>query len=46
MITLSGGPNGGDLIDAPDWIDNEVRTINGELYRRVGDQAVFIGLAS
>lgn len=45
MVTLSGGPNGGEEHDGADWAEGEERTFSGALYRRTGDQAVFVGMA-
>ena len=45
MVTLSGGSLGGQDVDGADWPEGETRNIEGSLYRRAGDQAVFIGLA-
>jgi hypothetical protein len=45
MVTLSGGPFGGDVYDGSDWPNGEVREIDGALYRRAGDQAVYVGAA-
>jgi hypothetical protein len=46
MVTLSGGPFGGDVYDGSDWSEGEVVDLDGALYRRDGDQAVFVGMAS
>ena len=45
MVTLSGGPNGGEEHDGADWPEGETHEIDGSLYRRTGDQAVYIGAA-
>ena len=44
MVTLSGGPNGGEEHDGTGWPEGEVRELEGALYRRDGDQAVFVGM--
>lgn len=45
MVTLSGGPLGGEVYDAADWPDGETKEFEGAVYRRAGDQAVFVGMA-
>jgi hypothetical protein len=45
MVSLSGGEHGGQEVDGTGWADGEVRDFSGWLYRRQGDQAVFIGMA-
>jgi hypothetical protein len=45
MVTLSGGQHGGDEVDGTGWANGDVRDISGFLYRREGDQAVFVGMA-
>lgn len=44
-VTLSGGPFGGEVHGADDWPDGDVMDIEGSLYRRKGDQAVYVGAA-
>lgn len=46
MVTLSGGNSGGDVYDGADWPEGETRELGGDLYRRSGDQAVYVGPAS
>ncbi len=41
QIVLSGGDLGGEVVE---WVDGEeTLTINGLVYKLIGEQAVFVG---
>lgn len=43
IITLTGGPHGGERYDATDWKIGDVKILDGGVYRRDGDYAVYTG---
>jgi hypothetical protein len=46
MVTLSGGPLGGQQIDGTDWAVGETRQVEAFAYRREDETvAVFVGVA-
>lgn len=44
MVTLSGGDLGGTSVDGDGWDDNTAKEIEGYIYIRRGDIAVFAGM--
>ena len=46
MVNLSGGNEGGNLVDGTGWSIGSEMTFNGSIYRRIADdQAIFVGMA-
>jgi len=44
MIILSGGDLGGNEVSPDNWVDGEIKDINGYLYRRSGLVGIFCGM--